>query len=134
MSALLLSLWKQLFRNIRLTIEAAGSKEIEMGQIEKMTAVKDAETGLEEVVKGLTTNHLDDVQNMAVSIDTGYSDFEAEKWCKFFYFPSPMLPERNVSRRVLWWMYMEAYKSSIDAETLDVKRLEIQQCAYLNSG
>ena len=29
---------------------------------------------------------------------------------------------------------MEAYESSIDAQTLDVKRLEIQQCAYLNCG
>ena len=117
-----------------LTIEAAGSKEIEMGQIEKMTAVKEAEVGLEEVVEELTANHLVDVENMALSIDTGYSDFEAEQWCKFFYFPSPMLPERNVKGRVLWWMYMEAYESSIDAQTLDVKRLEIQQCTYLNCG
>ena len=31
-------------------------------------------------------------------------------------------------------MYMEAYESSIDAQTLDVKRLEIQQCTYLNCG
>ena len=77
------------------------------------------------MVEELTTNHLVDVQNMVMSIDTGYSDFEAEKWCKLFYFPSPMIPERNVSRRLLWWMYMESYESSIDAQTLDVKRLEI---------
>ena len=85
-----------------LTIESAGSEEMETGQIEKITAVEDAEVGLEELVEGLTTNHLDDVQNMAMSIYTGYTDFEAEKWCKLSYFPSPMIPERNVSRKVLW--------------------------------
>ena len=71
---------------------------------------------------------------MATSIDTGYTDFEAEKWCKLLYFPSPMMPERNVSKKVLLWMYMGSYESSIDAQTLDAKRLEIERCAYLNCG
>ena len=52
---------------------------------------------------------------MATSIDTGYTDIEAEKWCKLLYFPSPMIPERNVSKKVLSWMYMGSYESSIDA-------------------
>ena len=29
---------------------------------------------------------------------------------------------------------MKSYESSIDAQTLDVKHLEIQRCAYLNCG
>ena len=29
---------------------------------------------------------------------------------------------------------MESYESSIDAQTLDAKRLEIERCAYLNCG
>ena len=82
----------------------------------------------------LTIEHLDAVQNMATNIDTGYSDFEAEKWCKLIYFPSPMTPKRNLSKKVLWWIYMENYESSLDTQTLDVKRLEIEKCAYMNCG
>ena len=66
---------------------------------------------------------------MATSIDIGYTDFEAEKWCKLIYFPSPMMPKRNLSKKVLWWIYMENYESSLDAQTLDAKRLEIERYA-----
>ena len=64
----------------------------EQGQNEKENVVKVTEVGLEKLVEGLTIEHLEAVQNMATSIDTGYSDFEAEKWCKLIYFPSPMTP------------------------------------------
>ena len=84
-----------------LTVELTGSKEMKMGLAEKKTAVEDAEIELEELIERLTINHTDAIQNMATSIDTGYTDFEAEKWCKLLYFPSPMMPERNVSKNVL---------------------------------
>ena len=60
-------------------MESAGSEEMEKGQNEKKTAVEDTEVGLEELVEGLTIDHLDAVQNMAISIDIGYTDFVAEK-------------------------------------------------------
>ena len=113
-------------------MESAGNEEMEKGRDEKKTVVEDTEVGLEKLVEGLTIEHLDAVQNIATSIDTGYSDFEAEKWCKLIYFPSPMMPKRNLSKKVLWWIYMENYESSLDTQTLDVKRLEIEKCAYMN--
>ena len=67
-----------------ITIEAAGSRETEMGQSEKKSAVKDADIGPEEVVEELTSNHLDDVQNMAVSIDTGYPVFRRKSGVRSF--------------------------------------------------
>ena len=83
-------------------MESAGSGEMEKGQNEKKTAVEDTEIGLEKLVEELTIEHLDAVQNIATTIDTGYGDFEAEKWCKLIYFPTPMMPKRNLSRKVLW--------------------------------
>ena len=69
----------------------------EQSQNEKETVVKVTEVKLEELVEELTIEHLEAVQNIATSIDTGYSDFKAEKWCKLIYFPSPMMPKRNLS-------------------------------------
>ena len=60
---------------------------MEMGLAEKKTAVEDAEMELEELVERLTINHKDTIQNMAASIDTGYSGPEAEQWSKLLYFP-----------------------------------------------
>ena len=54
----------------------------EQSQIEKITIVEETEAELEELVKEKINGHLDAVQNIATSIDIGYSDFEAEKWCK----------------------------------------------------
>ena len=34
----------------------------------------------------------------------------------------------------MWWIYMDDYESSLDSQTLDVKRLEIEKCAYKNCG
>ena len=71
----------------------------EQGQNEKETVVEETEVGLEKLVEELTIEHLEAVQNIATSIDTGYSNFEAEKWCKLIYFPSPMTPKRNLSKK-----------------------------------
>ena len=46
---------------------------------------------------------------MAASVDTGYTGLEAEQWSKLLYFPSPMMPERNVSKEVMSWMHMGSY-------------------------
>ena len=72
---------------------------MEMGLTEKKTAVEDAEMELEALVERMTANHKETIQNMAASIDTGYSDPKAEQWSKLLYFPSPMMPERNVSKK-----------------------------------
>ena len=104
----------------------------EQGQNEKETVVEETEVGLEKLVEELTIEHLEAVQNIATSIDTGYNDFEAEKWCKLIYFPSPMTPKRNLSQKVLWWICMENYESSLDTQTLDARRLEVERRAYKN--
>ena len=48
-------------------------------QIEKITIVEETEAELEELVREKIDEHLDAVQNIANSIDTGYSNFEVEK-------------------------------------------------------
>ena len=93
----------------------------EQSQIDKITIVKETETELEELVEEKINEHLDAVENIATSINIGYSDFEAEKWCKLIYFPSPMTPKRNLSQKILWWICMENYESSLDAKTLDAR-------------
>ena len=70
-------------------------------QNDKITIVKETETELEELVEEKINEHLDAVQNIATSINIGYSDFEAEKWCKLIYFPTPMTPKRNLSQEIL---------------------------------
>ena len=77
-------------------MESAGSEEMEKGRNEKKTVVEDTEVGLEKLIEGLTIEHLDAVQNIATTIDTRHSDFEAEKWCKLIYFPSTMMPNRKL--------------------------------------
>ena len=72
-----------------------------MGLAEKKTAIEDTEVELEELVERLTVNHKETIQNTAARIDTGYSDLEAEQWSKLLYFPFPMMPERNVSKKVM---------------------------------
>ena len=104
-----------------LAKELAGSREMEEGRKEKNKTVKDTEVGLEKLVENLTTEHLDSVQNFATTIDIGYEDFEAEKWCKLIYFPSPIMPKSNLSRNLFWWIYMENYEASLDTQTLDIK-------------
>ena len=106
----------------------------EQGQNEKRTTDVDTEVGLEKLVEGLTIEHQEAIQNMATSIDMGYSDFEAEKWCKLIYFPSPMTPKRNLSRKVMWWICMENYESSLDTQTFDARCLEVDRCVYKNCG
>ena len=107
---------------------------MEKDRKEKTKTVEDTEVELEKLVEELTTEHLDVVENFASTIDIGYEDFEAEKWCKLIYFPSPIMPKRNLSRKLMWWIYMENYESSLDSQTLDVKRLEIEKCAYKKWG
>ena len=65
-----------------LTVELAGREEMEMGLAEKKTAIEEAEVELEELVERLTDNHKETFQNMAASIDTGYTGLEAEQWSK----------------------------------------------------
>ena len=67
------------------------SSDYERGWNEKNKDVEDSEERLEKLIEELTIEHL----------DVGHSDFEAEKWCKLIYFPSPMMPKRNLSREVL---------------------------------
>ena len=71
--------------------------------LDKADIVKETELELEALVEEKINEHLDGVENIATSIDIGYSDFEAEKWCKLIYFPSPMTPKRNLSKKILWW-------------------------------
>ena len=106
----------------------------EQSQNDKITIVEETEIELEELVEEKINEHLDAVQNIATSIDIGYSDFEAEKWCKLIYFPSPMTPKRNLSQKILWWMCLESYESSVDAQTLDARSLEVERCAYKGCG
>ena len=117
-----------------LAKESAGSKEMEEGRKEKNKAVEDTEIGLEKLVEELTTEHLDTVQNFAATIDIGYEDFEAEKWCRLIYFPSPTMPRRSLSSSLYWWIYMDTYEASLDTLTMDIKRLEIERCAYMGCG
>ena len=71
--------------------ESAESEEMEEGRNEKNKDVEDTEVGLEKLVEEITTEYLDAVQNFATTIHIGYEDFEAEKWCKLIYFPSPII-------------------------------------------
>ena len=87
-----------------LKAELAGKEEMEMGLAEKKTAIADAEAELEDLVEGLTNSHKETFQNMATSVDTGYSGPEAEQWSKLQYFPCPMIPEKDVSRDVMSWI------------------------------
>ena len=106
----------------------------EQSQIEKITIVEETEAELEELVKEKINGHLDAVQNIATSIDIGYSDFEAEKWCKLIYFQSPMTPKKNLSQRILWWICLESLEASLDAQILDAGSLEVERCTYQRCG
>ena len=98
-------------------------------QIEKITIVEETEAELEELVREKIDEHLDAVQNIANSIDTGYSNFEVEKCCRWIYFPTPMTHQRMLSQEILWWMALESYESAVDAQTLDARKMEIKTCA-----
>ena len=87
-----------------------------MGLAEKKTAIADAEAELEDLVEGLTNNHKETFQNMATSVDTGFSGPEAEQWSKLLYFPCPMMPEKDVSRNVMSWIQLGDYEASIDEQ------------------
>ena len=56
------------------------SSDYERGWNEKNKDVEDSEERLEKLIEELTIEHLDAVQNMATSIDIGYTDFE--NWFK----------------------------------------------------
>ena len=92
----------------------------EQSQNDKITIVEETETELEELVEEKINEPLDRVQNIATSINIGYSDFEAEKWCKLIYFPTPMTHKRNLSQEILRWMCLES--------------LEVESCAYRRCG
>ena len=106
----------------------------EQSQIEKITIVEETEAELEELVKEKISEHLDAVQNIATSIDIGYSNFEVEKWCKWIYFPTPMTHQRNLSQEILWWMSLESYEAAVGAQALDARNLEIETRAYKGCG
>ena len=52
------------------------SSDYERGWNEKNKDVEDSQEGLKKVIEGLTIEHLDAVQNIATSINTGYSEAE----------------------------------------------------------
>ena len=114
-----------------LTVELAGKEEMKMGLAEKKTAIADAETELEDLVEGLTNSHKETFQNMAASVDTGYSGPEAEQWSKLLYFPCPMIPEKNVSRDVISWIQLGSYEASIDEQKSEANRIMIKKCPLL---
>ena len=104
---------------------------MEMGLAEKKTAIADAETELEDLVEGLTNSRKETFQNMATSVDTGYNGPEAEQWSKLLYFPSPMIPEKNVSRDVMSCIHMGSYEASIDAQKSEANRIVINKFPLL---
>ena len=85
-------------------------------QIDKINIVEETEVELEELVrKKIGDEHLNAVQNIASSIDTGYGNFEVEKWCRWIYFPTLMTHQKMLSQEILWWMSLESYESAVDA-------------------
>ena len=73
---------------------------MEEERIEKNIIVKDTEIMLERLIGELTAEHLETVQNFAATIDVGYEYFEADTWCRLLYFPSPIMPKRNLSKNL----------------------------------
>ena len=78
-------------------------------QVAKINIVEETEVELEELVREkIGDEHLNAVQNIASNIDTGYSNFEVEKWCRWIYFPTPMTHQKMLSQEILWWMSLES--------------------------
>ena len=102
----------------------------DQSHLDKSDIVKETEMELEALIKEKINEHLDAVENIATCIDIGYSDFEAEKWCKLIYFPSPL----NLSQRIMWWISLESLEASLDAQILDADSLEIERCTYQRCG
>ena len=104
-------------------------------QIDKINIVEETEVELEELVREkIGDEHLNAVQNIVSSIDTGYSNFEVEKWCRWIYFPTPMTHQKMLSQEILWWMSLDSYESAVDAQMIDAREIEIETCAYKDCG
>ena len=57
---------------------------------------------LEDSVKAITTGNMVITQSYAIAVDTGYDNSDTSAWSKLLYQPSPVMPEKKVSKSIYW--------------------------------
>ena len=85
---------------------------------------------LEDSVKAITTGNMVITQSYAIAVDTGYDNSDTSAWSKLLYQPSPVMPEKKVSKSIYWWMLRDMYEASMEQLVIDTEKIKIQRCTY----
>ena len=74
-------------------------------EIAKKEVIQDTEAELKDIVeKKIGDEHIYAMEHITGMIDMGYDNIKIAKLCRWVYLPTPMIPPKVLSQKILRWM------------------------------